>query len=361
MNESWFDTRERLRQHYGRNRAFADAEKGLEFTANTTRELLSDAVRAMWKYGDSTWLYVRDFDDNWVIFDVEQKVGDDYTSETYRQGYSITSSGAVTLADDREQVRATTTFVPVQQARAFKTEIAGKTLLTAPATTLLERAATPNPHFLHMQGRFVGAEKANRNGALWTVDDLSLGQPTVKNGPLNWLHEDRHIIGAITESTLVQPAERQAAALGALTEPFIAASAAIWRWLWPDEAAIVEQAASQQRLWYSMECISDSVVCEGLNGCGAEVAYQTYLKADEAEVCEHVRTRASVRRFKDPTFLGGAVIVPPVRPGWADAHAELMTQGELVAEAAYEQAGRPDMKDREWAALMAQVVSFAQQ
>jgi hypothetical protein len=39
----------------------------------------------------------------------------------------------------------------------------------------IEQALHANQHFLWIQGRFVGAEKANRNGAFWKTEDLELG------------------------------------------------------------------------------------------------------------------------------------------------------------------------------------------
>jgi hypothetical protein len=44
-------------------------------------------------------------------------------------------------------------------------------------------------------------------------------------------------------------------------------------------------------------------------------------------------TEGLPRRFVDPTFGGAAVIVPPVRPGWANADARvLMPQAAALAE-----------------------------
>jgi len=134
--------------------------------------------------------------------------------------------------------------------------------------------------------------------------------------------------------------------------------AAVWRWIFPDESYVLEQASDQRKLWYSMECVSREVACMGENGCGATVPYMDAI-SNGPNVCVHVRERSSTRRFVDPTFLGGAVIVPPVRPGWADADARVMREAASLAEKAYEQAGQPDMTASQWEALMAEVVGFA--
>ena len=145
---------------------------------------------------------------------------------------------------------------PDRRRRRSSPRSTGKTLLTAPAnvfTTEREKALHANEHFLWMQGRFVGAEKANRNGAFWTTEDLELGELTVRHGPLNWLHEGRHIIGTIADTRMVV---REEAADRDLAQPHISALSAIWKWIYPDEAWVVEQASDAGKLWYSMECVS---------------------------------------------------------------------------------------------------------
>jgi hypothetical protein len=212
---------------------------------------------------------------------------------------------------------------------------------------------------LWMAGKFVGAEVPNRNGALWTSGDLEMSASTVVNGPLNWLHEGRHIIGAITQADFVPgtgPTLSGAQAAAAM-QPHIAATAGIWRWIYPDEAYVVQQASDQSQLWYSMECISAEVACAGPNGCGNSTSYAQYMAG---AACEHVKERASVRHFKNPVFLGGAVIVPPTRPGWAEAEASVMKKAGKLAEAAYEQAGEPDVTANCWEQMMAQIVQYAE-
>lgn len=245
--------------------------------------------------------------------------------------------------------------MPSKRARAFLTEANGRTILTAPALPRLEeleKAHAGHPAFMYLQGKFVGAERANRNGAFWTAADLQMGEPTVKHGPLNWLHEDRKIVGTLAEAAFVHP-EREAAAA---EEPYIAAAAVLWRFLWPEEAQVVEMAAEQHRLWFSMECVSREVACID-HQCGSW-SYLDVLR-QKAEVCEHVANKTGTRRFIDPIFTGGACIVPPVRPGWPEAHAEIMRQAASHAERAYEQAGCPDVASGEWERLMAEVLRYA--
>lgn len=193
--------------------------------------------------------------------------------------------------------------------------------------------AGTGPH-LWVSGRYVGADAPNGNGAYWTSGDLEVGQPTVAHGPVNWLHEERHVIGAIAGSRLVS---REMAADGIGTH--IVALGAVWPWLYPEEAKLIQQASDAGSLWFSMECISKEVACLD-DSCGRTLSYREY-QTEKASRCEHMPTG---RRFVDPVFEGVGIIVPPVQPGWANASARVTVAqaDELVERQAASFAGIPD-------------------
>ena len=293
-------------------------------------------------------------------------------------------------------VETGTEEIEVAPERAFVVHAAsGRTVITGP----IREVAMANQGFTYLRGRFVEADNPNSNGALWTTADLELGQNTVAGGPLNWLHDDRKIIGSLLDGQLVPGREearkfsaeerkkaaggaamadgsfpiknaqdlanairlagnakdpaaarrhiiRRARALGlsdripdswkseksaAHIGNHIETTAAVWRFLFPQQAAAIEKAADDHGLYFSMECISRQVACVGDTGCGEQFDYGDY---DAGNVCSHLRERASIRRFVDPIFLGGAVIVPPVRPGWANAEAEVVRQAAALTEEA---------------------------
>jgi hypothetical protein len=130
-----------------------------------------------------------------------------------------------------------------------------------------EMSAT-GPH-LWVSGRYVGAEKANSNGAYWSTSDLQSGEASVAHGPVNWLHEERHVIGAIAGSRFVDREVADAAGLN----PHIVALAAVWPWLYPGEARLIEQASEAGSLWFSMECVSREVACID-ESCGKSLPYR---------------------------------------------------------------------------------------
>ena len=261
----------------------------------------------------------------------------------------------VVAADERTSFDLTGRGVEAAQANTVVLDTArGTTLLTAPITALREVAGA-NGHYLEISGAYVGSEVPNRNGALWTTADLEFGVPSVTHGPLNWLHEWRTVVGCITGAKLVRPAET--AADTGREHPYIATTSVLWTWLYPDEARLVEQAAEWGRAWHSMECISETVLCAGENGCGQSFPYMDMVRG---RACAHMKERSSTRRFQNPTFLGGALILPPARPGWAFANAEVKSRASALAEAAYDQAGRSDLTATEWESLMLGVLELAE-
>ncbi|WP_210651337.1 hypothetical protein [Nocardioides sp. SYSU D00065] len=80
-----------------------------EATVNDTREALQTTLRDAYA-GAKTWIYVRDFDDSTVWFEIE---GDGDDNGIYAQGYAMSDSAGASLSGDRTEVRVQTTYVPV--------------------------------------------------------------------------------------------------------------------------------------------------------------------------------------------------------------------------------------------------------
>ena len=198
----------------------------------------------------------------------------------------------------------------------------GRTIITAP----LREIAQVNEGFTYLRGRYVEADNPNQNGAMWTTADLEMGAPTVAGGPLNWLHQERKIIGTLLDGAL--QSGREAADGEPAIGNHIVSNAVLWNFLFPNEALTVQRASDQGEAYFSMECLSRQVACVGDLGCGETFDYADY---NSKRTCQHLREKSSVRRFVDPYFLGAAVIVPPIKPGWANANLE--TLGRQNAEA----------------------------
>lgn len=263
--------------------------------------------------------------------------------------------------------------------RAFVTQVNGKLIITGPARTFAEpdesmprelaaqweRASAANPHFMWLEGKYVEANRPNRNMAMWNGEDLELGEPTIAHGPLNMLHAERHIVGTIAAAKLVVPdrTPRQGAdpvrqAAGFEDEPnHIRALSAVWRYLFPYEARQIARASDDRKLWYSMECVSQQVACLATD-CSHTQTYADYMTRPFTR-CQHVK-EGGARRFADPHFLGGGIIIPPIRPGWAGANATVMRQAAMLAErqaAAFEGSG---LSTSEAEQMVAQIIRFSE-
>ncbi len=105
-------------------------------TANDLRSRLKQAVRVA--YGsDQSWTWIRDYADEWVVFEVSSS-----DSEVlYREGYTVTD-GEATLSGDRVEVTAIVVYTPKNSAPAPVTpaEQAGKSLASVAAAGTLVNA-----------------------------------------------------------------------------------------------------------------------------------------------------------------------------------------------------------------------------
>ena len=172
-----------------------------------------------------------------------------------------------------------------------------------------------NPALKWIVGKYVEADSANSNGQYWSLADLRLKQPTIQHSPMNIGHRPNDIVGTFVASEMIYPTQVD-------QNPYIETVGAIWKYYFPEEVALVEQAYKTGELFLSMECISDSITCVGPNGCGETFAY---LGPMSLSYCEHIRDRTGFRQLDNPHFLAGALIAPPDRPGWKNASVNEMS------------------------------------
>jgi len=238
--------------------------------------------------------------------------------------------------------------------------IAGQAYLYNDDTTIdrawAERYIEPNPAIKWVLGKFVEADNANNNKQFWSLADLEMGQPTIQHAPMNMLHRPRNIVGAYVATDLLFPIDT---ATEQVMNPYIEALAAFWAYYFPQELAMIEDADANGSLFFSMECVAKNMICEGEHGCKESFAY---VGADSDTYCEHLRAHASIRHLSEPHFLGGALIIPPVRPGWSNAVVKSLSQfvqeHQEEAEAAYEMAreATPHLTPKEWEGFMGEIM-----
>lgn len=196
-----------------------------------------------------------------------------------------------------------------------------------------------NPFIQWIAGDFVEAENPNSNTQYWTAGDLELAEYSIKYAPLNMVHKFRQPIGFYAATKVVKLEKDAAAKLAKPKETAgtlkIQALSGLWTHIFPFEAAQVEAADDAGLLFYSMECRGTHLICgtdeaKGLTGCGQKF---DYMQVDTH--CEHLLERSSVRHIVNPTFRGGAIIVPPVRPGWKNAKASVLEEAVMQEAAAF--------------------------
>ena len=261
----------------------------------------------------------------------------------------------------------------VNTARLVKTQEDVSSDLAA-STTDEWQIDKANPFLQWIAGDFVEADNPNSNKQFWTAGDLELAEYTIKYSPLNMVHKFRTPIGFYAATKTVSLKKDTAAVLKKKDEAQgsmkIQALSALWTHIFPFEAAQAAAADEAGLLFYSMECRGTHLTCgsdeaRGLEGCG-----QTFEYMQVDTHCEHLLERSSVRHIVNPTFRGGALIVPPVRPGWKNASASILEEAVMQEaasfaeqnERAYNQlnADGTELSASAWEHLMALIVSSKQ-
>lgn len=251
----------------------------------------------------------------------------------------------------------------VNVARLVKTEDDVSSDLAASVADDTWKIDRSSPFVQWIAGDFVESGNPNSNTQFWTAGDLELSEYSIRYSPLNMVHKFRQPIGFYAETKVVK-LKRDEAAEGNLK---IQALSGLWSHIFPFEAAQVEAADAEGLLFYSMECRGTHLTCgtdepRGLTGCG-----QTFDYMSVNSHCQHLLGRSSVRHIVNPTFRGGAIIVPPVRPGWKSAHASVLQDAVMQEAAAFAEQNEKaynqltsdgvDISASAWEQLMAMVVT----
>lgn len=267
--------------------------------------------------------------------------------------------------------------------------------------------ATPhiehNPAYKYVIGRFVEADRANNNRQLFSLQGLQMARPTITHAPMNMNHSQRRVVGAYIAAELVYPidsameipnytgsspvcatcgtpwvlakddafcpqcepdkAARLEEAVAALSDaglnPYIEALGVFWRHYFPEEYDLVEHAHAEGRLFYSMECIPAEMQCVGDGGCGETFEYAGRVSDT---YCDHLNKNLSDKYLIDPHFTAGAILVPPISPGWARADIHSLIAGHAqLAERIYDgvRDEMPHLDAAQWEAVMGEILVLA--
>lgn len=195
-----------------------------------------------------------------------------------------------------------------------------------------------NPAIKWVLGRFVEANARNNNRQAWALEDLRIHQPTIDHAPMNMVHQARHIVGTYVATEMIYPTEESAA--GDPTNPYVEALGAFWRYYFQEEYAAVQKAHDEGSLFFSMECVAQTIKFEDVaSGKTEEFPYRGPFDESYGDWNKSDATRW----LNKPHFLAGALIVPPVKPGWSNATikslSQYMDQHSELAEQVYSSVG----------------------
>jgi hypothetical protein len=231
-----------------------------------------------------------------------------------------------------------------------------------------ERYVRKDPDIRWIVGNYVEADQANSNGHIFPLSELVVAQSTIAGKPLNMLHREHYIVGYFAGAQLLdtEGGELQAAKDeepngetdgNGVKHPYVEALAGLWHSRFPEEFYQIQKAHKEGSLFFSMEAIPEAVSCPT---CDHEAVFAG-LESDT--YCDHMQGATGPKMLRRPVFSGGAIIIPPVRPGWD--RADIKTISKMYEQGAdneslYAQVGRefPHLGPREWEWMMAQIMAL---
>lgn len=210
----------------------------------------------------------------------------------------------------------------------------------------------PNEAISYVLGRFVEANKANNNKQYFKLAALEEAQSSISFSPVNINHQSTPV-GCFVASAMQYPKDEG-------ENPYVEALSAVWKMYIPEAYALIQRAYAEGNLFYSMEAVPESLSTVGGEDDTKEYAYKgikddSYPDSINARSCEGIV-------LNKPHFVGGALIIPPAKPGWSNADVKQMSKfmGQTweTAEAIYAgaQTIAPDGDPAIWEALMGQLM-----
>lgn len=235
-----------------------------------------------------------------------------------------------------------------------------------------ERHVWRDPDLKWVIGNYIEADRQNSNGHYFPLPDIPAGIETLRGKALNMLHRERYVVGhyvgaqLLDENGVEMSAEdvvervnnpEDPSTVQGVSRPTVEAVAAFYWNRFPEEYEDIQRAHSMGSLYFSMEAIPKEVSCLTCDKRAPFVG----LSSDT--YCSHMNGPVGPKRIHEPRFLGGAIIIPPVKPGWSQAEIktiarQMMEEDENSIEELYAgfQASSPHLDAETWEALMMQVV-----
>lgn len=219
-----------------------------------------------------------------------------------------------------------------------------------------------NPANAYVVGRFVEADRPNQNKQTFSLAHLIEAKPTISYAPMNINHDSRQIVGAFIATEMIHPQGENA---DETLNPYIEALSAFWRYYFPDAYGVVQKAHHEGALFYSMECLPTHLSTIG--GSDDSVLY-AYEGRQSKNYPDEINTRSCAGiMMHNPHFVGGALVVPPARPGWKKADvksiAEYMSEHGDEIDSMYQEIANaaPHLSPEQWEIIMGELLLLAQE
>lgn len=225
-------------------------------------------------------------------------------------------------------------------------------------TAWAERHVRRDPQLAWLIGNFVEADNPNGNGHIFALEDLKDAVNTIPSKPLNLLHHENYILGAFAGAEMVYPTGETADSTP-MPNPYVEALAVLWKHLFPEEFKMVEKAQKNGNLFFSMEAAPETLTF--VDHAGVTVPYMG--RQHDSYPTDDVLAK---RILNKPHFGGGAIIIPPIQPGWNRADitslSSFMEKEPDLAESIHAQIATeaPHMTPDQWDSLMLSLVKLAE-
>jgi len=213
-----------------------------------------------------------------------------------------------------------------------------------------------NPANSYVVGRFVEADRPNENKQTFSLADLIAAKPTISYAPLNINHDQRSIIGAFIATEMVAASESMNSHIEALS--------AFWRYYFPDSYGMVKKAHNEGSLSYSMEALPRAL--SSIGGADDSKLYP-YEGRTSSNYPDEINDRSCTGvLMHQPHFVGGALVIPPARPGWKKAEikqiSKFLTEQFDTAEDIYEGVKKesPHLTSEQWEGIMGELILLEQ-
>lgn len=207
----------------------------------------------------------------------------------------------------------------------------------------------------YILGRFVEADRANNNKQYFRLGELLAAQSTISHSPLNINHQSAPV-GSFIASEMQYPKESE-------DNPYVEALAAMWKHYFPEAYDAVQSAFAEGSLFFSMEAVPQTISTIGGSDDAIQYAYEGRKSPNYPAEINERSCEAIV--LNKPHFVGGALIVPPARPGWSKADikqvSQFVNQQWETAEAIYDgvATAAPHLDSSVWEGVMGELILMA--